>query len=58
MIKHHLHMEPLTQGASLVRNEVPLVSERHYSGVTRGQVRYCLDFSECESQDLQAFLQA
>lgn len=55
IIKHHLHMEFLTQGTSPVRNEVPLVSGRHYSGVTRGQVRYCLDFSKCESQDLQGF---
>lgn len=58
MIKYHLHMEPLTQGTSPVRNEAPWVSGRHYRGLTRGQLRYCLGFSECESQDLQAFLQA
>jgi len=58
MIKHHLRVKPLTQGASPVRNEAPLVSGRHYRGLTRGQLRYCLGFIERQSQDLQAFLQA
>lgn len=51
-------MEPLTQCVSLVRNEAPLASGRQYKGLARGQLTYCLCSSKCESQDLQAFLQA
>lgn len=58
MIKHHLHMELLTQGPSPERNESPLVSGRQYRGVARGQLRHCSGFSKCVSQDLPAFLQA
>lgn len=46
MIKYHLHMEPLTWGATPGRKEAPLVSRRHYRGLARAQLRYCLGFSK------------
>lgn len=47
-----------SNGGCKAAYEAFLVSGRQYRGHRRGQLRYCLGFSECRSQDLQAFLQA